>query len=45
MPINQATLRSLADRAGDETGECFPSAGRWIKGSRAALALMNQGAE
>lgn len=31
MPINQATIRSLADRAGDETGECYPSAGRWIK--------------
>lgn len=31
MTIDHAILRSLAARAGEETGECYPAASRWIK--------------
>jgi hypothetical protein len=31
VAIEHAILRSLAARAGEETGETYPSAGRWIK--------------
>ncbi len=31
MTIDHAILRSLAARAGEETGETYPSAGRWIR--------------
>jgi hypothetical protein len=30
VAVDHATLRSLAARAGEETGECYPAAGRWI---------------
>lgn len=30
MSIDPGTLRELAGQAGHETGECYPSSGRWL---------------